>query len=195
MIGNRDKESHMPAERDCTFWKSSANASLPFTSSYCTHHRAVSALTVSKRNQAFRVAHGRCQQQTRDVGGSRPHLVHVQAVVRERKGNLASAHGLRQHLPRLPLRLIDLVVHEVPEARVLAAHQQLRRAVRPKLLRRQQPKRITYRSSGARDQNSRLKVMPCRGNSAYDNEIGCSGWEVSPWATARRASPTGPSRA
>jgi hypothetical protein len=76
------------------------------------------------------------------AGRSCPHLVHVEAVVRQRKGDLAGAHSLRQHLPCLPLGLIDLVVHEVPQARVLAAHQEPRRAVRPELLRRNQSQRI-----------------------------------------------------
>ena len=74
-----------------------------------------------------------------DHGEAISHLVHVHAIMGEREGDLAGAHGLGEHLPRLPLGLVDLVVHEVAQARVLAAHQQLSRAIRPELLRRDDP--------------------------------------------------------
>ena len=39
------------------------------------------------------------------------YLVHVKAAMRKRKWHCASAHGLWQHLPSVPLGLVDLQVH------------------------------------------------------------------------------------
>lgn len=39
--------------------------------------------------------------------------MHVEAVMGEGEGNLPGAHRLRQHLPRVPLGLVDLVVLQV----------------------------------------------------------------------------------